>query len=83
MTQIGHLVLSGTCGVDVPVLIRIVILFDSRVNWMGCVDLKFKSLSFSVNVVVASVGGGRLVEKVEEDSDEDEGSSKGIEHERV
>ena len=41
---------------------------------MGCADLKFESLNFSINVVVASIGGGGFVEKVEEDGDEDESS---------
>ena len=41
---------------------------------MGCADLKFKSLNFSVDVVVALIGGSGFVEKVEEDGDEDESS---------
>jgi hypothetical protein len=64
-------------------LVGVVVLFDSRVNWVGCVDLKFESLDFSINAVSASIGGSWFVEKVEKDGDEDESSCEQIEHRRV
>jgi membrane protein implicated in regulation of membrane protease activity len=73
------LVSSGT---GVPVLIRVVALFNSGGDWVRCADLKFESLNFSVNVVLSAVRSGRFVKQVEEDNDEDDGSNKGIEHER-
>jgi hypothetical protein len=76
------LVSSGTWGLIVPVLVGGVVLFDLGVDWMWCADLKFKGLNLSVNVVLATVGGGGLVDEVEKDDDKDESRGKGIEHER-
>jgi hypothetical protein len=50
---------------------------------MGCADLKFKGLNFSVNIVDALIGCGGFVEKVKEDRDEDESSDKRVEHRQV
>ena len=82
MTSVGRLVFSGTCGADVPVLVGVVVLFDPIVDWVRSADLKFEGLDFSVDVVVVSIRGGRLVEQVEECGDKDEGSGKRIKHER-
>jgi hypothetical protein len=46
-----------------------------------CGDLKFESLNFSVDVVVASIGGDRFVKQVKEDGDKDQSRSKDIVHE--
>jgi hypothetical protein len=68
---------------SVPVLEGVVVLFDSRVDWVGCADLKFESLNFSIDVVVVSIGGGWFVKKVEEYRHEDERSDKRIEHRHI
>jgi hypothetical protein len=83
MTQIGCLASSGMCGVDVPVLIGVFVLFNLGVDWVWCADLKFESLNFSIDVVLASIRGGRFVYEIEKDDDKDEGRGKRIEHERV
>ena len=81
--DLSGLVASGTWALGVPVLVGVVVLFDSRVVGVWGADLKFQSLNFSVNVVVASVGGGWFVEKVKEYGDEDDSSGEGIKHRRV
>jgi hypothetical protein len=50
---------------------------------VGCANLKFESLNFSVDVVIASIRSGWFVEKVEEHRDEDEDGGEGIEHRQV
>jgi hypothetical protein len=49
---------------------------------VGCADLEFKSLDLSVDVVLAMVRGGRFVDEVEKDKNDDEGRGEGIKHRR-
>jgi hypothetical protein len=47
---------------------------------VGCADSEFKSLNLSVDVVDASIRGGRFVDEVEIDDDDDEDEGEEIEH---
>jgi hypothetical protein len=60
----------------------VIVLFDSCVDRVGCADLEFESLDLSVDVVLAMVRGGRFVDEVEKDKNDDEGRGEGIKHRR-
>jgi hypothetical protein len=49
---------------------------------MGRADLEFKGLDLCVDIVLATVRGGGLVDEIEKDDDDDESRSKRIEHRR-
>jgi hypothetical protein len=49
---------------------------------MGRADLELEGLDLCVDVVVATVRGGWLVDEIEEDDDDDKGRGKRIKHRR-